>query len=371
MALNAAARSSAEATTREPRARNALGARPCGYDASERSFTATPGRVPDYAGNGGWFKNSVTDLVPRQRRPGRARRCRSGVDPASIPSPVTFAHQRLAHCERDGEGHCRERVAIGKPHRAGRRRRPGRLRELHERRGSAYLPGTWTNQAVTATFACTDAGGSGVASVSPPRPSDGGRRPGRCRELPDNVGHVAEIIVDRIAIDLYGAGGRAPSPPTPGASGSPAGTKARGSRRPTRAMAVRPPAASRVRHRRRCGNTLSARARAQDGQDRARRIDPEASLQRRACGHGAGQPPVVHLAPRRRWLAEERSQLMQVGRAPPDRSRGPSGRPPGTRRCSPPSNPTGKVTRPGLFLVRMVTSAGSLLLETGPAAARV
>jgi hypothetical protein len=53
--------------------------------------TATPDRAPDYAGGGGWYKDTVTvsfsegtDPLLSDGSPG------SGVNPASIPGPVTF-----------------------------------------------------------------------------------------------------------------------------------------------------------------------------------------------------------------------------------------------------------------------------------------
>jgi hypothetical protein len=69
--------------------------------------------------------------------------------------------------------------------------------------GSAYTPGTWTNQAVTAAFHCTDAGGSGVASSSLPQTvlTQGTDQfvVGNCT---DNVGHLTTQTFGGIDIDL-------------------------------------------------------------------------------------------------------------------------------------------------------------------------
>jgi hypothetical protein len=69
--------------------------------------------------------------------------------------------------------------------------------------GKPYVRGTWTNQAVTATFHCTDTGGSGVASTDSPKTvsSEGANQSvhGSCT---DNVGHTTARTFDGIYIDL-------------------------------------------------------------------------------------------------------------------------------------------------------------------------
>lgn len=68
--------------------------------------------------------------------------------------------------------------------------------------GSAYLSNTWTHQNVTVSFACTDPGGSGVSSVSPPTtlPSDGANQSvsGVCV---DNAGNTSTAVFGGIDID--------------------------------------------------------------------------------------------------------------------------------------------------------------------------
>jgi lysophospholipase L1-like esterase len=54
--------------------------------------TLTPDRSPDYAGGGGWFKDSVTVTAADTGDPLLADgSAGSGVDPASVPAPVTHA----------------------------------------------------------------------------------------------------------------------------------------------------------------------------------------------------------------------------------------------------------------------------------------
>jgi hypothetical protein len=69
--------------------------------------------------------------------------------------------------------------------------------------GRAYTANTWTNQDVTVTFTCADnAGGTGVASVSPPRTiSGGGNLPvsGSCADHANNIATVnfGPILIDQ------------------------------------------------------------------------------------------------------------------------------------------------------------------------------
>jgi Tol biopolymer transport system component len=70
--------------------------------------------------------------------------------------------------------------------------------------GTAYTPGTWTNQSVTVTFSCTDTGGSGVASFSNPvtLTTEGANQTvdGQCT---DNVGNVGSLTSGAIDIDKH------------------------------------------------------------------------------------------------------------------------------------------------------------------------
>jgi hypothetical protein len=69
--------------------------------------------------------------------------------------------------------------------------------------GRAYPANTWTNQDVTVTFTCADnAGGSGVASVSPPRPISGGANlPSVSGACTDHANNTATVNFGPILID--------------------------------------------------------------------------------------------------------------------------------------------------------------------------
>lgn len=85
--------------------------------------------------------------------------------------------------------------------------------------GKDYTPGTWTNQAVTVTFACTDAT-SGVASFTDPvtvsaeGPSQGAK--GTCADV---AGNEAEASVDNINIDTTAPVITASRTPAPNGNG--------------------------------------------------------------------------------------------------------------------------------------------------------
>ena len=114
----------------------------------------------------------------------------TGVDPLSIPAPITFA--------ADGPHTATATVKDL----AGNESAPGSLvvqvdaaapvvsASFKKADGSAYVPGTWTDQAVTTTFACTDAGGAGVASVSPPATVSTPGSHAVTGTCTDNVGHT-------------------------------------------------------------------------------------------------------------------------------------------------------------------------------------
>ena len=84
--------------------------------------------------------------------------------------------------------------------------------------GAAYTPGTWTTQAVTVAFSCSDAG-SGVATVSPARTfaadASDASATGTCT---DAAGNTATATLDHVDVDL--------TPPTIVAHASPAANAA-------------------------------------------------------------------------------------------------------------------------------------------------
>jgi hypothetical protein len=86
-------------------------------------------------------------------------------------------------------------------------------------RGAPYTPGTWVNDDVTVSFACTDAH-SGVASVNPPvTVSAEGAGQGVAGTCADNAGNTTTRSLDPIKIDKTPpviAGSRAPQPPPSG-----------------------------------------------------------------------------------------------------------------------------------------------------------
>ena len=84
--------------------------------------SATPSRAPDYAGGGGWYKDSVSVSFTSNGDPGLSDGSPgSGVNPASIPASQTFepsgSHDRERHRDRQRG----QRLGDGQPHRAGRR----------------------------------------------------------------------------------------------------------------------------------------------------------------------------------------------------------------------------------------------------------
>jgi hypothetical protein len=69
--------------------------------------------------------------------------------------------------------------------------------------GSTYVPGSWTNQAVTVTYQCGDGDGSGVASSSPATTlSTEGTDQSATGGCTDNVGHTTTRTFGGIDIDL-------------------------------------------------------------------------------------------------------------------------------------------------------------------------
>ena len=72
--------------------------------------------------------------------------------------------------------------------------------------GQPYTPNTWTNQDVTVRFTCADnAGGTGVASVSPPRTIAGGANlPSVSGACADNANNTATVSFGPILIDQIG-----------------------------------------------------------------------------------------------------------------------------------------------------------------------
>lgn len=69
--------------------------------------------------------------------------------------------------------------------------------------GSSYSAGSWTDQSVTVTFMCSDTGGSGVASSSPPTTvSSEGADQSAAGSCTDNVGHTTTGTFGGIDIDL-------------------------------------------------------------------------------------------------------------------------------------------------------------------------
>jgi hypothetical protein len=68
--------------------------------------------------------------------------------------------------------------------------------------GTPYTPHTWTNQSVIVTFSCTDSGGSGLASYTPPvTVSTEGLNQFAVGDCSDNAGNAPELIAGNIDID--------------------------------------------------------------------------------------------------------------------------------------------------------------------------
>jgi hypothetical protein len=169
-----------------------------------RAPTTNVDRPPEYVGaTGSWWKDVVSvSFASFGDPPGGNGSAGSGVDPFSIPAPVTFA----TNGSHTASGTIDDL--------AGNRSAPANL-TVHvdtvaplltvtysNADGTAYVPGTWTNQAVTATFACSDPGGAGVASLSPPAtvstPGVGQSVTGGCS---DNVGHTTTRSFGLINVD--------------------------------------------------------------------------------------------------------------------------------------------------------------------------
>ncbi len=106
-------------------------------------------RAPDYAGNGGWYMDSVkvsfskfTDATLSDGSPG------SGIDPASIPASQTFTTSGVHTGVRDGGRQRGQRLGTGLSDRAGR----GHPAELSKSRCPATaLAGSNATATVTAS----------------------------------------------------------------------------------------------------------------------------------------------------------------------------------------------------------------------------
>ena len=76
--------------------------------------SAAADRAPDYAGGGGWYKDSVDGVVHRQRRPGLSDgSAGSGVNPSSLPAPQTFNTDGSHDSERHRRRQRRQRLGAG------------------------------------------------------------------------------------------------------------------------------------------------------------------------------------------------------------------------------------------------------------------
>jgi hypothetical protein len=162
--------------------------------------TALPDRLADYAGGGGWYTDVVTVGFHDNGDPNGS--AASGVDPASIPASVTFSTEGLHTASgtvKDLAGNESASGGIGVQVDATP---PDLSATFANADGSAYVPGTWTNQAVTVTFQCSD-GGSGVASLTPQQTiSTEGANQSVTGTCSDNVGHQTTQAFGGIDIDL-------------------------------------------------------------------------------------------------------------------------------------------------------------------------
>jgi hypothetical protein len=165
---------------------------------------ATVDRVPDFAGGGGWYRDSVTVSFAANGDPDGANgTAGSGVDPTSIPQPMTFttdgAHVASGTIS-DLAGNVSAPASLTVQVDATP---PAVSATFANADGTPYVPGTWTNQSVTATFACDDGAGSGVASTSGPVTVSGqGSDQTVTGTCTDNVGHTATETFSGIDIDM-------------------------------------------------------------------------------------------------------------------------------------------------------------------------
>jgi hypothetical protein len=164
--------------------------------------TAAADRSPDFLGGGGWYKDAVTvSFASNGDSNGSNGAAGSGVDPASVPRPVTFTSGRhtVTGTVKDLAGNESPAASVDVQVDA---ESPGLAASFANRDGTAYTPGTLTNQDVTVTFSCDDGDGSGVASFSPPltlaTEGVGQSVPGSCT---DNVGHLTSLTFGPINID--------------------------------------------------------------------------------------------------------------------------------------------------------------------------
>jgi hypothetical protein len=164
--------------------------------------TAAADRTPEDA-DGGWFKDAVTVAFSSNGDPNGANgTAGSGVDPSSVPDPVTFTTQG-SHTATGSVTDFAGNAASASLSVQVDTDAPALSAAFTNADGSTYTPGTWTNQAVTATFHCTDTGGSGVAASSLPQTvmTEGTDQfvVGSCT---DNVGHTTLRTFGGIDIDL-------------------------------------------------------------------------------------------------------------------------------------------------------------------------
>ena len=84
--------------------------------------SASAARAPDYAGGGGWYKDSVEVSFAANGDPNLSDGSPgSGVNPASLSGAADVRHERLAHGVRHRHRQRRQRLRAGLPDGAGRR----------------------------------------------------------------------------------------------------------------------------------------------------------------------------------------------------------------------------------------------------------
>jgi probable HAF family extracellular repeat protein len=203
--------------------------------------TLTADRAPEYAGGLGWHKDTVTVSFAGNGDPDGPERAASGVDPASVPAPVTFTTTG----QHSASGTVKDLAGNESPPASLDVRvdatDPALSFVLRKADGSFYTPGTWSNQPVTVTVGCTDEG-AGVASVTPTVVTLAGDGAGQFVRATcvDRVGHSVTRLIGGIKIDR--------TPPELEASFDPAGNGAKvrgrdaGSGVPANALAPDPPA---------------------------------------------------------------------------------------------------------------------------------
>jgi large repetitive protein len=162
--------------------------------------TATADRAPDFVGDGGWYADVVTIGFTGNGDPNGA--AGSGVDPGSIPASVTFTTEGSHAASGTVKDLAGNESAAGSLTVQVDSAAPDLSATFSNADGSVYVPGTWTNQAVTVTFHCTD-DGSGVASASVPQTlSSEGANQSATGSCSDNVGHTTTQAFGGIDIDL-------------------------------------------------------------------------------------------------------------------------------------------------------------------------